>query len=85
MKKYRFDENGNFRCDERFYMPDVDGNSFYKADEVERVLKGLCDCLEEVAGCECYQPYGVPCWKTIGGEALCTACEAQRLLKELEP
>lgn len=57
----------------------------YMAAEVEAVLKELRDCLEEVAGCECYQPYGIQCWKATSGEAPCTACEAQRLLKELQP
>lgn len=39
LTKYTFDENGNYRRKDRFYMPDVDGDTFYKASDVDDRLR----------------------------------------------
>jgi len=48
LTRYGFDANGNLRCDGRFYMPDVDGNSFYKVNEVDAALAALRAEVEAV-------------------------------------
>jgi hypothetical protein len=46
LTRYTFDANGNFRRDDRFYMPDVDGDSFYRAADVEAEVERLKQELE---------------------------------------
>lgn len=37
--------------------------------------------IERMADFDCFQPWGVPCDKCIGGEEPCEACTAKELLK----
>ena len=44
--------------------------------------KKLLDLIERFSNLDCFEPWGVYCERTVGGEEWCESCEARKIMTE---